>query len=267
MRTARKHLKTYAIICILSAFIPGKIFAQKQKINQSLIWYAYYNNLKFSSKFRLQTDIQERQFILPVGAQSTYLFRTILYYNLGGNWEVGAGPAVFFNNTSDIPSANKLSVPELRPTIDFLNRQSIGDLKISHAYRFEFRFQHNVDSTKTNLDDGFTFSNYRFRYKLGLEYPLVKNKDKKTILSARVSDEILLNLGNKIAANTFDQNRVYAGLACKVSPSFSVELGYMNWFQELKDGKSFYNRDIYRIAVTQNIELHKKKSEKNNTLK
>src|SRR6476620_4768770 len=71
---------------------------QKTILHQTQLWYAYFNNLKFSDKYRLLTDIQERQFIEPVGAQGNLIFRSILYRRLGNNWEAGAGMCVFFTS-------------------------------------------------------------------------------------------------------------------------------------------------------------------------
>ena len=245
----------FMILCL-----PVKMHAQKQKINQSQLWYAYVNNLKFSDKYRLLTDIQEREFIQPVGSQGNLIFRSILYRNLGSNWEVGGGLALFFTGPQKIPAATKLIVPELRPTVDFIYRQKAGLLNINHRYRFEARYYHDVQNNE--LYDGFSFGNFRFRYQLSLDYPLIKDAKKKPVLSARIYDEIFLNAGNKIVSNTFDQNRIYGGLLIDASKSFSFELGYLNWFQETSDGKSFYNRNIYRIGINQRINLAKSKTTK-----
>ncbi|MGI8950537.1 MAG: DUF2490 domain-containing protein [Chitinophagaceae bacterium] len=244
-------------LCFFFVVLATKTFSQKQKIDQTQLWFAYLNNLKFSDKWRLLTDIQERQFVLPVGAKGNLIFRSILYHNLGSNWEVGAGLALFFTGPQKVPSTSDLVVPELRPTVDFLYKQKAGQLNINHRYRFEARYFHDVANNA--LDDGFSFGNYRFRYQLSLDYPLIKNAQKKPVVSARVYDEIFLNAGHKIVSNTFDQNRTYAGFVFTASKSFSFELGYLKWFQETSDGKTYFNRDIYRVGINQTINLSKSK--------
>src|SRR5215210_4833470 len=124
---------TFIVLMFLCA--PLKNFAQKNIIHQTQLWYAYFNNLKFNDKYRLLTDVQERQFIEPVGGQGNLIFRSILYCNLGNNWEAGAGMALFFTSPQKVPSTSDLVVPELRPTIDFVNKQKIGIVNVNQRYR------------------------------------------------------------------------------------------------------------------------------------
>src|SRR5689334_17034227 len=112
-----KRINRLTLFITVSTFImcvPLKTQAQKTVVNQAQLWYAYFNNLKFSSKYRLLTDVQERQFIKPVGAQGTFLFRSILYRNLGGGWEAGIGLARFYQSPTKIPTTSTLVIPEWR---------------------------------------------------------------------------------------------------------------------------------------------------------
>jgi hypothetical protein len=73
-------------------------------------------------------------------------------------------------------------------------------------------------------------------------------------LSLKAGDEIFLNVGKKIVTNVFDQNRWFVGLNMAFSPSFSLEAGYLNWFQEQSSGTDYYNRDVLRLALYQVIQ-------------
>jgi len=241
----------------LIAMIPLKTHAQKQVLHQTQLWYAYFNNLKFSSKYRLLTDVQERQFIEPVGAQGTFLFRAILYRNLGSGWEAGIGLARFYQSPTKIPSTSTLVVPEWRPTVDFVNKQKAGAFNISQRFRFEARYYHEVESGK--LADGYQFGNFRCRYQFGADYPIIKNSQKKPVVSVRAYDEVMVNFGKNVVSNTFDQNRIYGGFVFNASKNFSFELGYLNWFQETSDGETYYNRNIFRLGINQTIDLTKSK--------
>jgi hypothetical protein len=249
----------FIVIGALIISMPLKTQAQKTVLNQAQLWYAYFNNLKFSNKYRLLTDIQERQFIEPVGAQGTFLFRSILYRNLGGGWEAGVGLARFYQSPTKIPTTSTLVVPEWRPTVDFVNKQKAGAFNLSQRFRFEARYYHNVTQDKSGLEDGYQFGNFRVRYQFGADYPIVKNSQKKPVISIRAYDEIMANFGSKVVANTFDQNRIYGGFIFTVSKSFNFELGYLNWFQETTDGKTYYNRNIFRLGINQTIDLSKSK--------
>jgi hypothetical protein len=240
--------------------LPLTTIAQKEVMHQTQLWYAYFNNLKFSDKYRLLTDVQERQFIKPVGAQGNLIFRSILYRSLGNNWEAGAGLALFFTSPQKIPSSIDLVVPELRPTIDFTYKQKAGNLNISHRYRFEARYFHDVENNK--LSGGYIFGTFRCRYQFSADYPIIKNAQKKPVLSIRAYDEIFVNFGGKIVSNTFDQNRIYGGLMYDVNKSLTLELGYLNWFQETTDGTTYYNRNIIRFGINHRINLSKSKGTK-----
>src|SRR6478672_6204912 len=103
LRTLQTRIAFFSIF-----LLPLTAIAQKEVIHQTQLWYAYFNNLKFSDKYRLLTDIQERHFIEPVGSQGNLIFRSILYRSLGNNWEAGAGLALFFTSPQKIPSSSDL---------------------------------------------------------------------------------------------------------------------------------------------------------------
>lgn len=253
------HHRFLLFVVLFFSGVSG-IYAQKNLIHQTQLWYAYFNTIKFSDNYRLVSDVQERQFIEPVGAQGNFIIRSIFYKNLGNNWEAGLGCALFFNSPQKIPSSTHTAIPEIRPTFDIINKQKAGNLNISHRYRIEARYMHEVTDGK--LVDGYNFSNFRFRYQISADYPLVKNAEKKTILAARVYDEVHVNFGKKIVSNTFDQNRIYGGFTYNISNAFSVDLGYLYWFQETSDGKSFYSRNIFRLGINQRIDLSKSSGNK-----
>lgn len=239
-------------------FFPAKMYAQKDTRQQAQVWYAYFNDLKFSNSLRLGTDVQERQFIKPVGAQGSLHFRTILYHNLGHNWEAGTGLGLFFNSPQNIPSSSDLAVPELRPTVDILNRQKAGKLQITNRLRMEARYFHEVQNNE--LTGGFEFNNFRCRYQVATSYPIIKNEKNKPVVLVKLQDEVMINFGKKIVANTFDQNRFYAGLGFEVFKNCSLELGYLNWFQETSNGTTYYNRNIFRIGINHQVDLSKTKT-------
>lgn len=243
------------IILLSFLLIPKFSFAQKKVEHQQLIWYGYYNSLKFNDNWALNSEIQERQFYDPT-AQHQLVFRSNLERKLIDNWNTSVGMTLFLQNPNNPNSESNLTVPELRPDIGFNSKQKLGLITINHRYKAEARFFHDVENQK--LVGGFRFSNIRFRYQLGLDFPLLKKEGKEKII-LKVKDEIMFNLGNKIVKNTFDQNRIYLALHYKLNASYALELGYMNWFQQQKTGTDFYNRDILRVSIFHNIDFKKEK--------
>ena len=232
-------------------------YSQKQTTHQKLVWYGLFSTLEFNDKWNLQTEIQERQFINPT-AQHQILLRTHLHRLLGkSGWETSAGFCVFFQNPNNPLASVKLTRPELRPHIEMMNKQKISKLTINHRYRLEARFFHNTNDDVTDLENGFGFGYLRCRYKIQGLLPLCNFSNNRK-LRMKVSDEILLNVGNNIVTNVFDQNRIYSGLNLEVSETISMELGLLNWFQQRPNG-DFYNRNILRCTVFHKMSLNKNK--------
>ncbi|CAM4335270.1 DUF2490 domain-containing protein [Flavobacterium terrigena] len=245
------------IVLVIILLIPEFLLAQKKVENQQLIWYGYYNSLKFNENWSLNSEIQERQFYNPT-AQHQLVFRLNLERKLIEDWKASSGMTLFLQNPNNPNSESNLTVPELRPDIGFSNKQKLRFITINHRYKAEARFFHDVENGK--LVGGYHFSNFRLRYQLGLDFPIWKKEGNEKLL-LKIKDEIMFNLGKKIVKNTFDQNRVYLALNYKVNKSYAFEIGYMNWFQQQKSGTDFYNRDILRLSIFHSIDLKKKKNE------
>lgn len=225
--------------------------AQKEQTHQKLVWFANVTTVKFNEHWATSMDIQERRFVDP-SAQHQFLVRPTLIRTLGSGWDIGVGGCVFWQSPQDPESTSDLMVPELRPHLELNLRQKLRYFRVNQRYKAEARFFHNVEGGE--LAAGYTFGNYRFRYRLGLDLPLIKGADKKPDrLTLRLSDEVLINVGENIVSNSFDNNRAYVGLASNITPSLAVEVGFQNWFQERANGKDYYNRNILRLGFTQKI--------------
>lgn len=249
-------------IVISFIFLFAKIvFGQtnsKQITHQQLIWYGYFNTIEFPNKLFLTTEIQERRFLNP-GKQHQYLTRMHLHYKASNGWDAALGFTYFLQSPQDPYSTSHLTVPELRPHIEFNYKQSTGKITVSHRYKAEWRFFHNTSNGE--LTEGY-WDYFRFRYRIGLDFTLLKKESRNQFLKLKINDEIHINAGSAIIKNVFDQNRVYIGLNYQLNKALSLELGYLNWFQQRTSGDQFYNRNIARITIFHKIILNKK-SEKN----
>lgn len=242
-------------LALMGLFAASSAFAQstgRQVTEQQLVWYVYNNTLEFSPKWSLTSEVHERRFRKP-DEQHQFQVGSRLNYSLGENWSASAGFAYFLQSPHDPRASNDLVVPELRPYIQVDYRQPLGKLIIGHRYRAEKRFFRNTANGE--LAEGYT-SNYRFRYRLGLEYRVANIRNQP--LKVKVSDEVFLNAGNKIIYNRFDQNRIYIGLNYAVHKNVNVEAGYLSWFQQRAAGNQFFSRDIINLAISHKIDLKKK---------
>lgn len=231
------------------------VFAQKTIINQPVIWYTYQLNLKINERITIQSDVQERHFIHPL-KQGQLLLRSSLKITLKHRWDIGPGFSFILSNKDPTVDYN-FEVPELRPHLDINNSQSFNRVNLSHRYRLESRFFKN--SSGNELTKGFSFGSMRFRYFFDLDIFLIKPKEEKNSLRLRLSNELMLNFGNKIKYNLFDQNRASIMLNYTPIHALSVEVGYINWFQQRTSGNQYFSRNIFRVGIIQNIKIKDKK--------
>lgn len=233
------------------------IHGQKSVTNQELIWYGYFTTFNINENWYFQNEFQERHYLKPI-SQHQFLIRSHIHRDLGkSGWETSIGMCLFLQNPNDQNSSSKLTVPELRPHIEFAYKQKLTKVTFDHRYRAEARFFHNTNSAKTELEDGFDFGNFRFRYRIQATIPLFKVVDSR-YLKLKISDEIHLNAGNKISKNVFEQNRIYGGLSNDITKNVTFDIGYLNWFQQRPNG-DFYNRNILSFTVFHKIDLQKHK--------
>lgn len=246
-----------AITVVLLMVTTNGIYGQRNVVNQDLVWYGLFTTLDLSKKWYFQNELQERHFVNPA-AQHQLLIRSHIHRILGkSGWETSLGMCLFLQNPNDPDATVKLTVPELRPHIEFAYKHKVAKVTFDHRYRVEARFFHHTNPTRTVLEDGFGFGTFRFRYRLQATIPLYKVAEKR-YWKLKVSDEIHLNAGNTISKNVFEQNRVYAGVGYDILQNVSFEAGYMNLFQQ-RPNSDFYNRNILRLTVFHKINVNKKK--------
>jgi len=244
----------YILMLVLASLQQGVAQTTKQITNQNLLCAGYFNTLQFSDKTFLTTEIQERIFIEPF-AQHQFVARSHFHYVIADGWDGALGMTLFLQNPND-PTVDGITIPELRPHIEFNQKQKLACVTFDHRYTIETRFYQNTNTEQTQLEDGYYFGNFRFRYRIQATIPLFKIKDKHSV-KLKLSDEIYINAGSSIVLNTFDQNRVYGGVNIELSKSLSAEIGYLNWFQKRPSGADYYNRNIIRFTLYHKINLAK----------
>lgn len=241
------------IVFLLSMCITF-LHAQEAKTieNQDVIWYAYINSLQFSDKTQLNSDIQERHFVDPA-KQNQFLIRTNLVHDIGKGWEAGGGAALFLTSRNS-PENDSFVIPEIRPHFEINQKQQLNKITLAHRYRLELRYFQNTNLFKTELENGFTFNNYRFRYQIQAIAKLFSIDDHD--IKIRVLDEIMLNFGEKVSKTIFDQNNIYAGLQYEINPHFAFEVGILKRFQQRSTAGNYFERDILRLTFIHRIKLY-----------
>ncbi|MEH6536987.1 MAG: DUF2490 domain-containing protein [Psychroserpens sp.] len=196
----------------LSLVLPFYAISQDSNLGN---WLIYIGNKKLNSKWNIHNEVQYRNYD-AIDDLEQLLLRTGLGYNLtenNNNILLGYGYILSENYIDD--TNDKVSIEEHRIFQQFITKQKVGKVGLSHRYRFEQRF----------VENDFKM---RFRYFLGIKIPLQYKEDKKNPLYLSVYNEIFLNTETSV----FDRNRVYGGLGYEFSKALRLELGYMNQFFE-----------------------------------
>ncbi len=246
-------MKTIRIFCLLLVGFVSKAQTEKNVDHQSLLWTRYYNQLTISKNWSVHTELDNRIFLNPV-AKNLYVLRMNGRCRINKDLDLGAGVAYFSVATQDPEVTNNFRIPEYRAQQDITWKQELGSIILNQRFQVEERFIHNAN--KIELLPGTTFS-WRFRYRLQGEYSFWKKENQ--YLKAILYDELMINVGENIVKNTFDQNRIFAALQYGVSKNIALELGYLNSFQQRASGIDYFNRDIIRFTFLHKINLHKKK--------
>ena len=195
-----------ALTCVL--MLPYSSAAQNSDFGN---WLIYIGNKKLDSKWNIHNEVQYRNYD-AIGDLEQLLLRTGVGYNLSENNHnllLGYGYILSQNYSAD--TEDKLDVNEHRIFQQFTSKQKIGNVSLSHRYRFEQRF----------VESDFKM---RLRYFLAFKVPILKTETSPTKLYLSAYNEVFLNTESDV----FDRNRVYGGLGYQLNNNVRIEAGYMN---------------------------------------
>lgn len=250
------------LFLLLMCLSATSLQAERTKDHQSSLWFRYMNIIRLPHDFRIRSELENRMFLTPAVKEHQWLFRNQAEKHFKKGWHLGLGFVFFANGANDPELATTLLAPELRPYLEAGYRQPVSDwFNITHRYRAEWRFLHNVNSTLTKLEDGYR-NFFRFRYQLTLEFVPYK-KDQRD-LRLRLADEVMLNAGKIVGRNIFDQNRLMAGVQFNVNEHIGFEAWYIFWMQQQANGDNFFSRQILRLGIVSNFDLSDKKKKTEN---
>ncbi len=236
---------------------PSNSFSQKEISPQNHAWVMYFGNHKLSEHWGIHTEYQWRRADMFNEWQQSLLRLGVDYYSKqNAQYTVGYGWIKSFQY-GDQPIAHNLN--EHRIWEQFVIKNKVGRVDISHRYRLEQRFIENwvKDANAVYAQDGFVFRQ-RVRYRFMATVPLSRKEMKDKTLFLAVYDEPFLGFGKGIGKNILDQNRLYGAIGWRFNKDFNVQLGYLNQYVVKTDGIKAERNHTLQIGVTYNIDFTKK---------
>lgn len=236
---------------------PSNSFSQKEISPQNHGWVMYFGNHKLSEHWGIHTEYQWRRADMFNDWQQSLLRLGVDYYSKqNAQYTLGYGWIKSFQY-GDQPIAHNLN--EHRIWEQFVIKNKVGRVDISHRYRLEQRFIENwvKDANAVYAQDGFVFRQ-RVRYRFMATVPLSRKEMKDNTLFLAVYDEPFLGFGKGIGKNILDQNRLYGAIGWRFNKDFNVQLGYLNQYVVKTDGIKAERNHTLQIGVTYNIDFTKK---------
>lgn len=234
--------------CILCALLLMGLSANAQKVvhHQTLYWLYYSNQLNFSQKLYWINNVDNRRFFNP-DVENQFIFHSRLHYRTGKcDFAGGLTLSSIYNQIPENKSSHVAT--EIRPVVEVSHEQPFGEMQLQNRLRLDNRFLET--STQQSILDTSIYV-LRFRYRLQVRMPLVKNKANEVVLQLRLADEIMLNHKE----NIFDQNRIYATLDYNLNKNFSIDLGYIYIYQQRFSREEFYSRNVVRLGLLHRVVL------------
>lgn len=248
----KKHFLALITITLwVVVLLPLTTKSQSKNVSrETFYWLRYSPSFGLGNDWTLKGEIEIRRFVFPDRQHQLLIPRMTFVKRLPNGWDAGAGALYLLQALpQDAESDIALTRPEIRPHQELIMKDSWGAVGVSHRYRLEERFRRKTEGDE--LVSGYDF-NFRFRYRLQFAYPLNK-KEGAGELALKLYDEVMVNFGEQVVRNTFDQNRIYLGLDTQLSKQSSLEAGLMNWFQQQSSGDDFRSRYILRITFSQSF--------------
>lgn len=242
-------LYKYLVCIALLLLQKEKGLAQEKKISsQTQVWIGFIHSSKINNKWGFTADVHVRRnnflslpsFSVLRGGITYYISEKLTFTN--GYAHLWLSP----NNT-----AYHTVVKENRLYQQLQWITNINKVLLTHRIRNEQRWQDRVVNERTT--DTINFSN-RVRYLLNITIPIFKNKKMPSLV---IADEFMFQFGKHLVFNTFDQNRWYIGFKQPISKSISVDVGYMNLYQQRENGFEYINNHTLRLFIFHNLNLSK----------
>jgi hypothetical protein len=206
------------------------------------LWVNYSGEHAVSDRAAFLFDFSIRR------SEFASVWRTLLV-RPGLQWELtpsfrAAGGYTFSYVYPSASSSGRFHTPEHRIFQQVSLSHVVGDVGVSHRYRFENRwFGQNDTTSPDGRIQGWT-KRQRFRYQVKGTLPLGRTRAYVTSFN-----EIFINMGANVRYNVFDQNRFAAGVGIRITPTLRLETSYLNYVVLQGDGRGVDRNHVWMTVL------------------
>ena len=218
---------------LLSLLLP--VLAPAQTTHQQAYWVRLMVRTRLAPRLTLHSEFDERRFAWP-DKQWQFITHQHLHYRASPMWDAALGGTLSWQPQKGIPVPERRIFEEVTAALPLP-----GGWRLTPRLRVEQRWLGQL-ANATDIVDNWQYR-LRYRGRLQLDYQLNPN------WKFRTSNELLLN------ADSFDQNRLYAGAERQLGAGFAAELGYLRIWQQRPAGAGYYARDVLRLTLCKDLSL------------
>lgn len=231
---------------------------QREKVTQSIEWFALNGNIKLHSRFGIAADGQFR-FVKDFQVMQNLLRSGLEIYITPNLSIVPVGYVYVWNYSYGEQPVSFLS-DEQRIWEQIVFKQKIGRFNTHHRARLEQRFLKKAQTPDGEIEKDFYLN--RIRYRLLTNYPINKKSMEPKTLFVSVWDEIFYGWGEYDTYNEPDQNRFSIGLGYQVNSKMQFVAGGLHQMLIKSNGAKQENNVGVLIQLTYNLDLSKKEDPK-----
>lgn len=247
-----RHTFTNILPILLLLILALPLCAQdpeKHIHDREQIWLGYFNQTRLSDKWGLWADIHYRLTDNFVDRPFQFMVRPAIAYYVKDNLRLHVGYAFVHHYPG---KGRHTSRAEHRPWQQVWWHQKYPGLTTLQWLRLEQRFNEKVVADVK--EDGYNY-NFRVRYNFSFFMPLKGKEMAARTPFAALINEVFLNFGNRIVYNTFDQNRLFAGVGYQFTTHVNAQLGYMHIYQQEASGADYFSTHAIRLFLFHNIDI------------
>ena len=220
----------------------------KQTLEHTQTWFSVNASLRFTEKWGLMADVHERR---EEGLKYNFFhfIRAGAIYWISGKYPVALGYA--HNWLAPKPGQTTWQ-QENRIFQQWSYSEKRGKSGRFTRLRTEQRWR---DAVVNDVYTGQVWFSFRFRVLTSFEFDLFSNTHLPKLV---ISDEVMIQAGEQIVYNTFDQNRFFIGIKYALYENVSLDCGYMNVFQQQTNGYTYDMSHVFRLFFYYTPDFRKK---------